>query len=398
MTDLATAAARDASDRLARYRDLFAIPDAGLLYMDGNSLGRPPVRSLERLTEAAHEEWADGLVRSWAHWVELPAAGGDLLAPLLGAQPGEAALTDQTSINLYKLATAAVSHRAGPIVTDSANFPSDLYVLRAVAERAGVELRIVDSTPEMGTPPDRLAAAAEGAALVSLSHVAYKSGALADMAEITAASHRAGAMVLWDLSHSVGAVPIDLAGCEADLAVGCTYKYLNGGPGAPAFLYVRSDLQPVLDQPIQGWFGHSDMFAFAGEFRAAPDIRRFTVGTPPILSLAAAMEGIRVSAEAGIGAIREKSIALTELIVDLFDAWLAPLGFALGSPRDPRRRGGHVAVRHPDGRDICRRLAEEHQVITDFRGPDSIRIAPAALYTRFVDVWHAMDRLRKLAA
>lgn len=387
------AEALDAGDPLADRRELFAFPEPGLIYMDGNSLGRPALAALAAVEQAAADEWAAGLVRSWERWVDEPTRIGDLLATeLLGAERGEVVLCDQTSVNLFKLASAAAAARSdrSAIVTDASNFPSDRYVLEGVAADAGMELRVV-AEPE-------IAGALDGeVALVSLSHVAYRSGALADMAEITSAAHGCGALTLWDLSHSVGVVPVDLGATGADLAVGCTYKYLGGGPGSPAFLYVRRDLQDQLAQPIRGWWSHRDMFAFSDDYDPASGIARFTTGTPPMLAMAAAGAAIRTVADAGIAAVRVKSERLTTLIVDLFDAWLAPLGFELGSPRDPARRGGHVSVRRRDGRALCDALIAEHDVVPDFRPPDTIRLGVAPLYTRFVDVWDALDRLRQAA-
>ncbi len=393
MTGRADAARLDAADPLASFRDRFAIPDPELIYMDGNSLGRPPKLALQRLQAAAHEEWADGLVRSWDHWADVPVETGDLLGTaLLGARPGEVILSDQTSVNLYKLAAAALAARPGRpvIVTDSTNFPSDHYVLEGLAGA----LRVIHADPVDGPQPEDVAAALDGrVALVSLSQVGYKSGAIADMAAITALGREAGALTLWDLSHAAGVVPVDLEAAGAELAVGCTYKYLNGGPGAPAFLYVRRSLQPELLQPIRGWFGHADTFAFADRYEPAPDIRRFATGTPPMLAMATAAAGIETSAEAGIEAIRVKSRSLTALLVGLFDQRLARLGFELGTPRDPERRGGHLSIRHPGAAVICERLIADHQVVPDFRPPDTIRLGPAPLYTRHVDVWDAVDRI-----
>ena len=263
-----------------------------------------------------------------------------------------------------------------------------------------VELRLLESDPVEGPTADDVAAAcAPGdVALVSLQHVAYRSGALADMEGITAAAHEGGALVLWDLSHSAGAVPVGLGAAGADLAAGCTYKYLNAGPGALAYLYVRIGLQDELSSPIWGWFGQRDQFRMGPAYEPAPGIARFLAGTPPVLDLTAAEVGIRLVAEAGVEALRAKSAALTELAIDLHDAWLAPLGFELGTPRQPGRRGGHVSLRHDDAWPICRALIERAKVVPDFRRPDSIRIGLPPLYTRFVDVWDALDRLRRLVA
>jgi kynureninase len=398
MMDRDDALAADAADPLAGFRREVVIDDPELIYLDGNSLGRLPVRAVDAVRAVVEDDWARGLVRSWAHWIDWTRRTGDLLAPLLGAGPGEVVISDQTSVNLYKLATAALSHTGRTdIVTSSANFPSDLYVLGGVATAAGGSLHVVETDPAGGPEVAEVAAAlGERVGVVSMSHVAYKSGAITDMDAITAAAHEAGAMTLWDLSHSAGAIPVALGACNADLAVGCTYKHLNGGPGAPAFLYVRRDLQEALTQPIRGWFGHSDMFGFSREYVPAPDIRRFTVGTPPIISLAAARSGIELTAAAGIEAIREKGSALTQLIVDRFDARLAPLGFRLGSPRDPARRGGHVGLCHDDGYRMTKALIDRG-VVPDFREPDTIRFGVAPLYNRFVEVWDGVEKLAAIA-
>ncbi len=393
MIERSDAARRDGEDPLADHLQLFAIPEPEVIYMDGNSLGRPPRMALVKLERTAWQEWATGLVRSWDHWVGEPGRIGDLLGTeLLGAEPGEVVISDQTSVNLYKLASAALAARPERpvIVTDDTNFPSDRYVLSGVAAAAGGELRVVDADPVLGPQPDDVAAALDDrVGLVSLSHVGYKSGAIADMAAITSLAHDVGARTLWDLSHAAGIVPVELGETGADLAVGCTYKYLNGGPGAPAFLYVRTDLHSQLQQPIHGWFGHADMFAFADDYRPAAGIGRFVTGTPPMLAVAAAGAGIETSVQAGIAAIRAKSLSLTGLLIDLFDEILGPAGFTLATPRDEARRGGHVAVRHPDAAAICRRLIDRHRVLPDFRPPDTIRLAPAPLSTRYVDVWDA---------
>ncbi len=397
--DRARAEALDAADPLAAFRDRFVVEDPERIYVDGNSLGRLPRETAQRLGERV-QEWGSRLVTAWPDWIELPERVGDLLAPVLGARSGEVLMADSTTVNLYKLAAAALDARPGRrvIVTDAANFPTDRYVFQGLAAREGAELRLLESHPVEGpTVAEVEEACAPGdVALVSLQHVGYRSGAIADMKAVTAAAHEAGALVLWDLSHSAGAVPVRLDQVGADLAAGCTYKYLNAGPGALAHLYVRADLQEELRSPIWGWFGQRDQFLMGSGYEPVPGVGRFLAGTPPILDLTAAEVGIRLTAEAGLEALRAKSIALTELVVELHDAWLAPLGFQLGSPRDPERRGGHVSLQHEEAWPICRALMERGNVVPDFRSPESIRIGLPPLYMRFVDVWDALDRLRRL--
>jgi kynureninase len=375
------------------------VGDPDLLYLDGNSLGRLTHRARRRLAEVVEREWGDGLVRSWEQWIDLPRRVGDAIArDLVGAGPGEVVVGDSTTVCLYKAAEAAVAARPGAtaLVTDDDNFPTDRYVLEGVAARHGLEYREVASHPVDGPDAAALAGALDGAALLCLSHVAYRSGALADMAGLTRLAHEHGALALWDLSHSVGAVPVDLTGAGADLAVGCTYKYLNGGPGAPAFSYVRRYRQPELHQPVWGWFGRRDKFAMGPGYDPADGIDAWLSGTPAVLGLVCVEEGVGLLAEAGIDRLRAKGMALTSLIVDLADAWLAPLGFTVGSPRPAERRGSHVALAHPDGGRIARALRERAGVVPDFRAPDRIRLGPAPVASRFVDVWDALDRLRRL--
>jgi kynureninase len=283
----------------------------------------------------------------------------------------------------------------GAIVTDAGNFPTDRYVLEGLARQRGVELRTFEGDDVAGPQPADVALACRpgDVALVCLSHVAYRSGARADVEAIT---RETNAPVLWDFSHSVGTVPLQLERWGVELAVGCTYKYLNGGPGAPAFLYVRSGLQERLRTPIQGWFGQREQFAMEAAYAPEPGIRGFLAGTPPVPALVAVQCGAELLAEAGIETVDAKARALTGLVVELHEAWLAPLGFALGTPRDPMRRGAHVSLRHEEAWPICRALIERGRVISDFRGPDSIRLGVPPLYTRFVDVWDALDRLRRL--
>ena len=396
-------AALDAADALAPFRRRFVFPDPDLLYLDGNSLGRPPLAALERLARVAAEEWAGELIRAWEHWLDEPLRVGDLLGTeIIGARSGEVAICDSTTVDFYRLASAALDARPGrrTIVTDRANFPTDRYVLEGLARDRDREIAWLDPDPIDGPTLDDVGAALDAhpddVALVTLTHVNYRSAAIADLPGITARAHAAGALVLWDLSHSAGSVPVGLEEHGVDLAVGCTYKYLCGGPGAPAYLYIRSDLQETLRNPIQGWFGQADQFEMGQGFRPRPGIAGWLTGTPGILGLAAADEGIRVVAEAGIDRIRAKGIALTEYAIALHDAWLAPIGFTLGSPREPARRGAHVSIRRPDARDLTRRMIAAG-VIPDFRAPDSIRLGLSPLTTSFTDVRRAMERIAELA-
>jgi kynureninase len=393
--DRAHAERLDAADPLARFRERFAFGDADTIYLDGNSLGRLPLATRERL-RAVVDQWGSELVSAWHEWIDMPERAGDLLAgEVLGARPGEVIVTDSTTVNLFKLASAVLATRPGDIVTDTGNFPTDRYVLDGVARGHGHALRLFEADPLLGPLPEDVERACEGheIALVSLSHVAYRSGALADMEAIARA---APAPVLWDLSHSAGAVPIELTERGIELAVGCTYKYLNAGPGAPAFLYVRRELQDGLRTPIQGWFGQREQFEMDRAYDPEPGVRGFLAGTPPILALAAVEEGARLIGEAGMEALSEKTRALTEFLVQLHGDRLAALGFELASPRDPAARGGHVSIAHPEAWPVCRALIERARVVPDFRGPDSIRLGLPPLYTRFVDVYDAMERLRRL--
>jgi kynureninase len=389
------AAQLDAADPLAGFRERFAVTRPELIYLDGNSLGRLPRATRERMSGVL-DEWGDRLVSGWEEWIDMPTRVGDLLAEgVLGARPGEVIVSDSTTVNLFKLCSAALDayrlSAQGAVVTDRDNFPTDRYVLEGLAAQRGLTLRMIDR------PEDLEGALTDGTvALVLLSHVNYRTGALADLRGLTDVARRHDAHVVWDLCHSAGALPVDLRENGVELAVGCTYKYLNGGPGAPAFLYAAQEVQPRLRTPIQGWFGQRDQFDMDRDYDPVEGIGRFMAGTPGILELAAVEEGVRVTAEAGIGPLREKSVAQCELIVELHDAWLAPLGFELGSPREPERRGSHVSLRHAEAWPICRALIERADVIPDFRGPDTIRLGVAPLYTRYVDVWDALDRLRKL--
>jgi kynureninase len=398
----------DAADPLGVFRERFFFGDEGArtpkppIYLDGNSLGRLPVATLQRLERVVGSEWGVGLICSWSEgWMDLPVTVGDRLGSVaLGAAPGQVVVGDSTTVCLYKLAAAALDARPGrtEILTDADNFPTDRYVLEGLARARGLELRWLRGDPFAGPTPAEVGAALSArTALVSFSHVSYRSAHIAEMAQINALAHEAGAVTLWDLSHSGGSVPVALDDDAADLAVGCTYKYLFGGPGAPAYMYVRRELQDRLRQPIWGWLGRRDPFEMEPGYVPAAGIRGWLSGTPPVLALAAVDEGVRLVGEAGIGAIREKGIALTELAISLADERLAGFDVRVASPRDSARRAAHVAVAHADARRLCAELAERG-VIVDFRAPDVIRLGLSPLTTRFVDVWDGIAVLQSLLA
>lgn len=399
------AARLDQQDSLASYREQFVINDPDLIYLDGNSLGRMPKVVIERMQKAVDEEWGTDLIRGWNNdWWDAPSRIGEKIASILGAADREAQVIvgDQTSINLFKLATAALTLHPEKtrIITDTFNFPSDLYILQGITRLLGNRHEIIrigaqddDITPDLTALENAIS---EDTALVTLSHVTFKSGYLYDMAHITELAHSKGALVLWDLSHSAGAVPIELDKCNVDLAIGCTYKYLNGGPGAPAFIYVNKSLQNDTLSPIWGWWGQSNPFAFALDYQPAPGIQRFLAGTAPILSMLAMEEALTPLLEAGMDAIRAKSILMTDYASYLTDEVLSPLGFSLGSPRDAAKRGSHISIRHPDGYRINRAMIEEMNVIPDFRAPDNIRLGFAPLYTTFAEIWEGFDRIKRV--
>ncbi|MFH1183648.1 MAG: kynureninase [Chloroflexota bacterium] len=404
-TTRAYAAAMDDADPLAGFRSRFVMLDPDLIYLDGNSLGRPPRGVATRMQQAVETDWGADLIRGWNKgWWEAPRRIGELIAPLLGAGTGQVIVSDQTSVNLFKLAAAALALRPGRsrIITDSLNFPSDLYILQGLVRMLGGQHEIVRiGSRDNGITPDLEALASaidERTALVTLSHVTYKSGYLYDMRAVSDLAQRAGALMLWDLSHSAGVVPIALDDCGVDLAIGCTYKYLNGGPGAPAFLYVRTALQPEAQSPIWGWWGEAQPFTFGLDYQPAPGVQRFLTGTAPILSVIALEEGLAPLLEAGIERIRQKSVALSQYAIGLSERRLASLGFSLGSPGDPGKRGSHISLRHHDGYRINRALIEEMNVIPDFREPDNLRLGLSPLYVSFQDVWEAMERLGRVVA
>ncbi|MBA2953636.1 aminotransferase class V-fold PLP-dependent enzyme [Nocardioides sp. MAH-18] len=392
----------DATDPLASYRDRFVGAETSLVYFDGNSLGRPLRATGPRLAGFVEEEWGGRLIRGWdERWLELPQRiGDDLGRVLLGAAPGQATIGDSTTVLLYKLMRAAVAGRPGrsEIVLDRDNFPTDRYVADGVARECGLTLRWIDVDVTAGVTAEQLAeVVGPQTALVVLSHVAYRSAWLADVPELTRIAHEAGALVLWDLCHSAGSVPTSLDAWGVDLAVGCTYKYLNGGPGAPAFCYVASSLLDELTQPIQGWLGSVDPFLMGPSYVPAPGIRRFQSGTPPIVGMLALQDMVALIDEAGIEAVREKSVALTSYAVEVADSLLAPAGVVVASPRDPARRGGHVTLQHPLMREVTSVLWER-DVIPDYRDPGGLRIGLSPLSTSFAEVERGLEMVRAALA
>lgn len=400
--DRAGAVALDASDPLAAFRDRF-LPqtDDVVAYLDGNSLGRPLRSIAAAWDDLVHRQWAGRLIRSWSEgWMELPEQVGDELgAAALGAGPGQTIIADSTTVNFYKVMRAALALVPGrrKIVTDRDNFPTDRYVVESLAGELGLEIVWLETDISGGVTTDDVTAVLDDdVAVVTLSHVAYRSGFIADVAAITAATHAAGGVVVWDLCHSVGSTPVHLDAWNVDFAVGCTYKFVGAGPGAPALLYANARHHDHLAQPIWGWLGRADAFEMPQGFVPAPGIRSMMSGTPSIPGSLAVREGARIIAAAGIEAIRTKAVALTEMTVALHDDWFAPLGFALGSPRDPRLRGGHVTLSRPDAREFAATLVGAG-ILVDFRTPDAIRIGLSPLPASFTETWDALAAMRDLA-
>lgn len=401
--DEAYALELDARDPLAHFRKRFFVAEPELVYMDGNSLGRLPLDTLPRAQRLIQQEWGARLIRSWNEgWFDAPERIGAKIARLIGARPDEVIVADSTSINLFKLVAAAL--RAQPnrrrILTDNLNFPSDLYIMQGAIETLdkGHRLEILRSPDGVHGPVAKLKAALnEDVALVILSHTVFKSGYVYDLAEITAAAHAVGALILWDFSHTVGSVPVDVQAARADLAVGCSYKYVNGGPGAPAFLYVRQDLQEILRNPLSGWMGQKDPFAFCLEYQPESGLRKFLTGTPSVFSLALIEPGVDLLLEAGLDNLRQKSQRQTEYLIKLWRELLEPLGFTVNTPRAARRRGSHVSLGHPEGMRIDLALLDAG-IIPDFRPPDNIRLGVAPLYTSYHDIYATIACLRSIVA
>jgi kynureninase len=383
----------DEKDALKDFRARFTLPP-GIIYLDGNSLGAMPAATAPRLDEVIKREWGEGLIRSWNDhdWVDAPRRVGDKIAGLIGAGAGEVMVADSTSVNLFKLLMAALAARPGrkTILSEAGNFPTDLYVAQGIAALSpGLSVRAVATDKLLESITDDVA-------VLLLTHVHYKTGHKHDMARLIRRAHECGALALWDLSHSAGAVELDLGAADADLAIGCGYKYLNGGPGAPAFLYVASRLQKDLESPITGWFGHAEPFAFTGEYQPAAGINRFLSGTPPILGLMALEVGVDLLAQAPRDLLFQKSQGLCSRFIEWTDT-CREFGLELVTSRDPRARGSHVSLRHPEGYAIVQALIAEG-IIGDFRAPDILRFGFAPLYLSFADAWQAASALREVLA
>lgn len=390
----------DAADPLGAYRAHFVGTETGLCYLDGNSLGRPLKRTAADISRFIEDSWGGRLIRGWdEEWLELPQAIGDQLGrTVLGAAPGQTIIADSTTVVLYKLIRAALAAVPDParteIVLDTDNFPTDRYLVEGIAREEGMTLRWIDADPASGVTVEQVRAATGPAtAVVVLSQIAYRSGYLADLPGITAAVHDAGALIVWDLCHSAGSVEIGLDAAAVDFAAGCTYKYLNGGPGSPAFAYVNARHLPGLQQPIWGWMGRKDAFEMGPGYEAATGIRGFLSGTPAIFGMLAMRGTLDLLEEAGMTAVREKSRLLTAFAVELHDAWLAPAGVTLGTPRDPELRGSHITVDHPAFRQITADLWEQ-DVIPDFRAPHGIRIGLSPLSTSFAELYRGVAAIR----
>ena len=389
---LESALARDAEDRLAPHRDAFALPD-GVIYLDGNSLGALPRNVGARVASAVEGEWGQGLIRSWneAGWIDLPARVGARIAPLIGADPACVVAADSTTVNLFKTVSAALALRPDRrrIVTETRNFPTDNYIAEGVIRQCGGRHELVHAADADAV----IASLDADTAVLMLSHVNYRDGAVHDMAGLTRAAHDAGALVIWDLAHSAGVLPLDLAGCDVDFAVGCGYKFLNGGPGAPAFLYAAERHHGGFAQPLSGWFGHADPFGFDPHYRPAGDITQYLCGTPPVISMVALEAALELWDKVDLRDVHAKSQGLTDFFIELVEVRCAGHGLTLVSPRDAARRSAQVSLSHPTaGYAIISALIADG-VIGDFRAPNILRFGFAPLYTRFADVWHAVDRL-----
>ena len=405
VTDRAYALELDKNDPLASYRSKFVITDPNLCYLDGNSLGRLPHATVKAVSDFLSHEWGKEVVTGWSHWIDEAQVAGDLLGrAALGAGPGQVLVCDTTSVNFYQLCLAAINARPGrkTIITDAANFPTDRYILDGIAKQLSLNLVIIDNEDPAIADNELITAEllekymSEDVALVTFEVIQYRSGARTDIKSVTDLARSYGAYVVWDASHATGAIEMNFDENGVDLAVGCTYKYGNSGPGSPAWLYVNKRVQKELQVPIQGWFGNEDQFGMGPHFEKAEGIRGFQIASPSIIGIRGVQIAFEMIAEAGIDAIASKAAIGTQMMIDLYDEWLAPLGYTLLTSRNPKERGGHISIGHPDAARICVALRKFANVIPDYRTPNSIRLAIAPLPTSYVEVWDGFQRIRDL--
>jgi kynureninase len=404
VTDRAYALELDKNDPLAHFKSQFVVTDPQMCYLDGNSLGRLPKETISAVNNLM-TEWGSEVVTGWGHWVDEAQPTGDLLGQAaLGAAPGQILVCDTTSVNFYQLCLAAVHARPGrkTIITDAANFPTDRYILDGIAKQFGLNLVLIQNEDSAVATHERITTQVlapylnDDVALVTLQVIQYRSGARTDIKSITDQVRAIGGLVVWDASHAVGAIELNLDANGVDLCVGCTYKYGNSGPGSPAWLYVSKKIQKELQVPIQGWFAQDAQFEMGPVFERAQNIRGFQIASPSLIGIRCVQTAFSMIKEAGIDAIAHKAAVGTQLMIDLYDAWLAPLGFALNTSRDPKERGGHISLVHPDAAQICVAMREISNVIPDYRTPNSIRLAISPLPTSFVEVWDGFERTRDL--
>jgi kynureninase len=406
VTDRAYALELDKNDPLAHFKSQFVVTDPQMCYLDGNSLGRLPKATIDAVNNLM-TEWGAEVVTGWGHWVDEAQPTGDLLGQAaLGAGPGQILVCDTTSVNFYQLCLAAVHARPGrkTIITDAANFPTDRYILDGIAKQFGLKLVLIDNEDSVIATHERITTQVlapylnDDVALVTLQVIQYRSGARTDIKSITDQVRAVGGLVVWDASHAVGAIELNLDANGVDLCVGCTYKYGNSGPGSPAWLYVSKKIQKELQVPIQGWFAQDAQFEMGPVFERAQNIRGFQIASPSLMGIRCVKTSFSMIKEAGIDAIAQKAAIGTQMMIDLYDAWLAPLGFELNTSRDPKERGGHISLVHPDAAQLCVALREISNVIPDYRTPNSIRLAISPLPTSFVEVWDGFARMRDLVA
>ena len=407
VTDREYALELDENDPLAHFKSQFVISDPEMCYLDGNSLGRLPKATITAINDFMTKEWGPEVVTGWSHWVDEAQPTGDLLgAAALGAGPGQVLVCDTTSVNFYQLCLAAIHARPGrkTIITDAANFPTDRYILDGIAKQFGLKLVIIDNEDPAIAKHERITTEVlapylnDDVAMVTLEVIQYRSGARTDLKSITDQVRAVGALVVWDASHAVGAIELNLDANGVDLCVGCTYKYGNSGPGSPAWLYVSKRVQSELQVPIQGWFAQDAQFEMGPVFERSQTIRGFQIASPSLMGIRCVQTAFSMIKEAGIDAIAHKAAVGTQMMIELYDAWLAPLGFELNTSRDVKERGGHISLVHPDAAQICVAMRTISNVIPDYRTPNSIRLAISPLPTSYVEIWDGFERMRDLVA